>query len=243
MIYDYNLLLRSPSVSFPSKFPFTAIHPSLFLCLPLSHPPLSLYTHACTHHTTYATPYTCTHHTHTHTSHTHTQHPTHAHTYLCSCDWQAEADREEHYFDRLEKKEMMEEKMKSITSMEVTVYTCAQVSGQFQVKKSTDYTCALRRSVASVRQKSRLHMRTAQVSSQCQVKKALTTHAHSAGRWPMSGQKSTDCTAQVSGQCQDKKALTTHARSTGQWLMSGQKSTDYTCTQCRSVADVRSEKH
>ena len=56
--------------------------------------------------------------------------------------------------------------MKSITSMEVTVYTCAQVSGQFQVKKNTDYTCALRRSVASVRQKSRLHMHTAQVSGQ-----------------------------------------------------------------------------
>ena len=105
---------------------------------------------------------------HTHTYITlntqHTQHPTHAHTYLCSCDWQAEADREEHYFDRLEKKEMMEEKMKSITSMEVTVYTCAQVSGQFQVKKSTDYTCAQRRSVTSVRSKKQ------------------TTHAHSAGQ-------------------------------------------------------------
>ena len=245
MIYDYNLLLlRSPSVSFPSKLPFTAIHPSLFLCLPLSHPPLSLYTHACTHHTTYATPYTCTHHTHTQTSHTHTQHPTHAHTYLCSCDWQAEADREEHYFDRLEKKEMMEEKMKSITSMEVTVYTCAQVSGQFQVKKSTDYTCALRRSVASVSQKS-TDCTCAQRRSVANVR-SKKHWLHSAGQWPVSGQKSTDYTC-------TKHRSVADVRSKKHWLhmhtvqVSGQcqvkKNTDYTCAQRRSVADVRSKKH
>ena len=81
------------------------------------------------------------------------------------------------------------------------------MSGQ----KSTDYTCAQRRSVADVR-----------------WKKALTTHAHSAGQWPMSGEKKHWLhmhTAQVSGQCQVKK------------------STDYTCTQRRSVANVRWKKH
>ncbi|XP_076469031.1 protein MCM10 homolog [Babylonia areolata] len=39
---------------------------------------------------------------------------------------QAEAEREERYFDNLEQKEKMEEKMKSVTSMEVTVVTCEQ---------------------------------------------------------------------------------------------------------------------
>ncbi|KAL8621332.1 hypothetical protein ACOMHN_053353 [Nucella lapillus] len=39
---------------------------------------------------------------------------------------QAEADREERYFDNLELKEKMEEKMKSVTCMEVSVVTCEQ---------------------------------------------------------------------------------------------------------------------
>ncbi|XP_050412773.1 protein MCM10 homolog [Patella vulgata] len=39
---------------------------------------------------------------------------------------EAEAEREEKYFDLLEKKETMEEKMKSITEMACTVFTCKQ---------------------------------------------------------------------------------------------------------------------
>lgn len=42
--------------------------------------------------------------------------------------YQAEAEREDKYFHELQKKEAMEEKMQSITSLEVTVFTCDQVS-------------------------------------------------------------------------------------------------------------------
>ena len=98
------------------------------------------HTHALSHITHILSSVT---HSHTHTlshihvhTHARTLTLTHSHIYthcdLCLCDYQAEADREERYFDNLEKKEMMEEKMKSVTSMEVTVYTCTQVSCQFQ---------------------------------------------------------------------------------------------------------------
>ena len=224
MIYDYNLLLYcalTPSPSHQNSLTPPSIHPSFSASLSPTLLSFSLYTHACTraHIYTHTSHTTHTHTTHTkptpnthNTQHTHTQHPTytpntHRHTYLCSFDWQAEADREEHYFDSLEKKEMMEEKMKSITSMEVTVYTCVQVSGHFQVKK------------------------------------ALTAHAHSAGQWPVSGQKSTDYTCAQRRSVANVRCKKSTDYTCAQWPMSGEKSTDYTCAQCRSVASVRSKKH
>nr|KAG5687342.1 hypothetical protein BaRGS_023776 [Batillaria attramentaria] len=39
---------------------------------------------------------------------------------------EAEAEKEEKYFDNLEKREMMEEKMKTVTSLDATVFTCQQ---------------------------------------------------------------------------------------------------------------------
>ena len=41
---------------------------------------------------------------------------------------QVEAEKEEKYFNDLEKKEMMEEKMQSITELKTTVFTCKQVN-------------------------------------------------------------------------------------------------------------------
>ena len=40
---------------------------------------------------------------------------------------QDEWEREQEYFDRLEKKENLEEKLKSITELRVTVVQCKQV--------------------------------------------------------------------------------------------------------------------
>ena len=196
MIFDYNLLLlRSPSVSFPSKFSFTAIPPSLFLCLPLSHPPLSLYTHACTHHTTYTTPYACTHYTHTHTSHTHTTPNTRTHLplFLWLAGWSRPGGTllwqtgeegndggkdEVHHLHGGHRLHMRTGQWPVSGEKKHWLHMrTAQVSDQCQVKKA-DYTCAQRRSVASVRSKKHwLHS-----SGQCQVKKALTTHARSTGQ-------------------------------------------------------------
>lgn len=44
---------------------------------------------------------------------------------------QAESEREEKYFNALEKKEQMQEKMNSVTEIKVTCYACRDVSGRF----------------------------------------------------------------------------------------------------------------
>ena len=236
MIYDYNLLLlRSPSISFPSKFLSPpSIHPSLPLSLPPSLPPSSLPVHTCMHTSHTHTPHhTHAHITHTHIHHTHTQHPTHntQHTHTLTfvpmtgrlrqtgrnitlTDWRRRRWWRKRWSPSPPWRSPSTHAHRSVASFRwrKTLTTHVHCAGQWPVSgKKADYTCTQRRSVANVGSKKHwLHMHAAQACGQCQVKKALTAQCRSVASVRSKKHWLHMRTAQVSGWCQVKKALTTH---------------------------------